>query len=75
MVCKEWTGLMEMTQVDITDRVIKALVLDDVITNIKFTPSGSKPLVDYADGSAPCGTFSYSSMVGMFLYISGHTRP
>ena len=27
-----------------------------------------------ADGPAACGRFSYSSVVGMLLYLSGHTR-
>ena len=41
----------------------------------KFTPSESKPLVKDVDGSATCGTFSYSSVVGKLLYISVHARP
>ena len=28
-----------------------------------------------ADGPAACGSFSYSSVVGILLYLSGHTRP
>ena len=75
MVRDESTGLMEMTQVGIIDHVIETLVLDDVITKSTFTPSGSKPLVKYAYGSAPCGTFRYSSIVDMLLYISDHPRP
>ena len=27
------------------------------------------------DGKLPQGSFSYSSVVGMLLYLSGHTRP
>ena len=32
-------------------------------------------LVKDADGPAACGSFSYSSVVGMLIYLSGHTRP
>jgi hypothetical protein len=28
-----------------------------------------------ADGEAAHGRFSYSSVIGMLLYLSGHTRP
>jgi hypothetical protein len=35
----------------------------------------TKPLVKDADGEAAHGRFSYSSVVGMLLYLSGHTRP
>ena len=41
----------------------------------KFTPAESTPLVKDTDGEEACGYFSYSSVVGMLLYLSGHTRP
>jgi hypothetical protein len=40
----------------------------------KYTPSESKPLVKNLNGEAASGAFSYSSIVGMLLYLSGHTR-
>ena len=73
--CDEANGLMEMRQLGIIDCVIKSLGLHDGMVKSKFTPYGSKPLVKDAYGSAPCGTFSYSSVVGLLLYISSHTRP
>ena len=66
---------MEIKQVRIIYCVIETLGLDDGRAKRKFIPSESKPLVKDADGSAPCGTFSYSSVVGMLTYLSGHTHP
>ena len=63
------TGLMEMKKVDLIDRVIETPVLDDGMEKSKFTPSGSKPLVEDAYGSTTCGTFSYSSMVVMLVFF------
>jgi hypothetical protein len=56
--------------------VIKALGLDDGIVIRKYTPSESKLLVKNINSKAASGAFSYnSSVVGMLLYLSGHTRP
>ena len=71
----EATGLIETKKVDLIDCVINKIQLDDGMTKSKFTPSESKPLVNDADGSAPCGNFSYSSVVGMLIYLSSNTRP
>ncbi len=69
------TGLLEMKQTGLIKRVIKALGLDDGLVKGKYTPSESEPLVKNLNGEAPSGAFSYSSVVGMLLYLSGHTRP
>ena len=71
----ESTGLMQMKQTGLTDRIIEALGLDDGMVKGKYTPSEAKPLVKDEDGEESSGTFSYSSVVGMLLYLSGHTRP
>ena len=68
------TGLLEMKQTGLIKRIIKALGLDDGAKG-KFTPSESKPLVKDVNGDLASGAFSYSSVVGMLLYLSGHTRP
>jgi len=67
-------SLLEMKQTGLIKRNIEALGLDDGATE-KFTPSESKPLVKDVNGNLACGAFSYSSVVGMLLYLSGHTRP
>jgi hypothetical protein len=53
-------------------RIIEALGLDDGAKGT-FIPSGSKPLVKDINGDLASGAFSYSSVVGMLLYLSGHT--
>ncbi len=68
------TSLLEMKQTGLIKRIIEALGLDDGAKG-KFTPSESKPLVKDVNGELASGAFSYSSVVGMHLYLSGHTRP
>ena len=55
--------------------MIETLVLYISKTTGKFTPVEAKPLVKDADGNPAVGDFSYSSVVGMLLYLAGHTRP
>jgi hypothetical protein len=69
------TNLLEMKQTGLIKRVIEALGLDDGLAKGKYTPSESKPLIKDLDGEPASGAFSYSSVVGMLLYLSGHTRP
>jgi hypothetical protein len=69
------TGLMELKQTGLIDRVIETLGLDVGTTSGKFTPAEAKPLVKDTDGEPALGDFSYSSLVGMLLYLAGHTRP
>jgi hypothetical protein len=69
------TGLLEMTQTGLIGRVVEALGLDDGYARVKHTPAETKPLVKDADGAPSVEGFSYSSVVGMLLYLSGHTRP
>ena len=49
-------------------RIIEALGLDDGAKG-KFIPSESKPLVKDINGDLASGAFSYSSVVGMLLYL------
>ena len=69
------TGMLEMKQAGLMDRVVEALGLDDGYSRGKHTPAKTKPLVKDEDGVAAVEGFSYSSVVGMLLYLSGHTRP
>ena len=73
--CDEITGLMEMKQLGLIDRVIDALGLDDGMATGKFTPAESSPLVKNAEGQLASGAFSYSSVVGLLICLSGHSRP
>jgi hypothetical protein len=69
------TGLLELKQTGLIERVVEALGLDDGYARVKHTPAKSKPLVKDVDGASAVEGFSYSSVVGMLPYLSGHTRP
>ena len=64
-----------MKQVGLIDCVIKTLGLDNGMAKGKFTPAESTLLVKDNDGEELCGSFSYNSVVGMLIYLSGYTRP
>jgi hypothetical protein len=69
------TGLLEMKQEGLILRIIEAMGLDVGIVNSKWTPAEAAPLVKDSEGAPATGAFSYSSVVGMLLYLAGHTRP
>ena len=69
------TGLLEMKQEGLIARILEAMGLDSGTVNPKATPAEGAPLVKDADGEPATGAFNYSSVVGMLLYLSGHTRP
>lgn len=69
------TGLLEMKQEGLINRVIEAMGLDVGIISPKWTPAEGSPLVKDAEGEPSDPSFSYSSVVGMLLYLSGHSRP
>ena len=69
------TGLIEMKQTGLINRVIEALGLDDGYAKGKYTPAKAKPLVKDEDREAANKGFSCASVVGMLLYLSGHTCP
>jgi hypothetical protein len=71
--CDGPSGLLEMKQTGLIKRVVEALGLDDGYTKGKHTLAESKPLVKDADREGVHGGFSYSSIIGMLLYLSGHT--
>ena len=71
--CDSPSSLLEMKQMGLIKRVIEAIRLDDGYAKGKHTPAESKPLVKDADGEGVNGGFSYSSVLGMLLYLSDHT--
>ena len=66
---------IELKQVDLIDRILETLGLDTNLATNKWTPTEHDHLVKDADGEGPQGSFNYSSVVGMVLYLSGHSRP
>ena len=57
------------------DRVISAVGFENGMAKGKYTPAGYVPLVKNEYGVPASGSFNYSSVVGMLLYLSIHTRP
>ena len=64
-----------MKQIGLIKRVIEEVVSGDGMMKGKFTPSEQRPLVKDSNDKYPSGMFSYSSVVDIFLYLSGNTRP
>ncbi|KAL7532071.1 hypothetical protein ACHAXR_006179 [Thalassiosira sp. AJA248-18] len=69
------TGQMVMTQEGLINRIIEALGLDVDQSTERGTPCLKAPLSKDLDGDPASGSFSYASIVGMLLYLSGHSRP
>ena len=44
-------------------------------SNPKSTPAAAEPLGKDPDGDPCNGTFNYAGVIGMLLYLQGHTRP
>ena len=72
---KNENGRLEMKQCGLIERVLEALGLDAGNEHGKATPAEIKPLVRDSEGEAASGSFNYASVVGMLLYLSGHSRP
>ncbi|KAL7474607.1 hypothetical protein ACHAW6_001566 [Cyclotella cf. meneghiniana] len=66
---------MELKQTGLIDQVIETLDLGVGTTLGKFNPAEAKNLVNDADADDALGDFNYSSVVGMLLYLAGHTSP
>ena len=71
MECDSNTGLFEMKQTGLIERVIEveALGLDDGYAWGKHTLAETKPLVKDEDGVAAAEGFSHSSVVGILLAL------
>ena len=65
-------GHIKMKQTGLIDRVVEALGLDSKLSTSKWTPAKATPLSHDKDSEPPQGSFSYSSVIGMLLYLSGH---
>jgi hypothetical protein len=69
------TGLLEMKQEGLKLHIIEGMGLYLGTVTPKWMPAEAAPMVKDAEGAPATGAFSYSSVVGMLLYLSGHTRP
>ena len=70
---REKDGKIILTQIALIERIIKALNLGD--TPGKETPAVYGSLAKDPNGEPMNGTFNYASVIGMLLYLSGHSRP
>jgi hypothetical protein len=68
-------GSFTFTQTGLIKRVIEALGLHAKWTGAKETPTDVVALPRDKDGTPTDPLVNYSSVVGMLLYLSGHTRP
>ena len=66
-------GKVELTQTGLIDRIITAMGLDDASPN--KTPAEYGALPKDQDGEGCNANFNYASIVGMMLYLQGHSRP
>jgi len=68
-------GRIHMTQKGLIARIVSAVGLNMSETKTKSTPAERKPITKDEEGEPSQESFSYASVVGMLLYLSGHTRP
>ena len=68
-------GSLTLTQTGLIDRIISALGLHSSYSTKKDTPAETAPLPKDANGEPADPTFNYPSIIGMLLYLSGHSRP
>ena len=66
-------GKVKMTQTGLIDRIVQAMGLEDA--NPKSTPTKAGTLLKNEKGDDCNGSFNYASVVGILLYLEGHTRP
>ncbi|KAL7462943.1 hypothetical protein ACHAXS_003313 [Conticribra weissflogii] len=64
------TGLLELKQTGLIDRVLNTMGLDVGTAKSKRTPAEAKSLIKDEEGLPMSGDFSYSSIVGMLLYLA-----
>ena len=72
-IVKHSDGRIELTQKGLTTRIVEALGLAD--SNPKDTPAVHGTLPKDKNGEDCKADFNYASVLGMLLYLQGHTRP
>ncbi len=69
------TRFLNMMHKGCIKQVLGTLGLDVGTANGKLAPVKGKPLTKHEHGEPDSGDFNYSSVVGMLLYLAGHTHP
>ncbi len=70
---KQEDGNIILTQSGLTKRIIKALGLDSKMSTSCDTPAKKAPLPWNVDGPLASGSINYASVIGMLLYLTGHS--
>ena len=73
LVHNDKTGLLEMRQDELINRVIEDLGLDNGTTKVKWTPDKAKPYIKDEDGVIMSEQLFHISIVGVMLYLAGYT--
>lgn len=68
-------GALELLQTGLIDRILKVLCLTDDNTKVRHEPAASVPLGKHEDAPPRKESWSYSSVVGMMLYLASNSRP
>jgi len=68
-------GSITLTQTGLTERIIDALGLHSHYSTKKDTPAEAAPLPKDSNGIPADPTVNYASVIGMLLYLAGHSRP
>ena len=66
---------LHLTQAGLAKRIVDALGLCSSFSTAISTPAEISPLPKDLSGVPASGTFNYAAVVGMLLYLCGHTRP
>ena len=73
--CTSVTGALELLQTGLIDKILVTLSLDDEFTTTRSEPAAVQTLGKDENGPARREHWSYSSVVGMMLYLASNSRP
>ena len=65
----------ELLQTGLIDRILQALSLDNENITIRTEPASTTPLGKETTGAPRKEEWSYSSIIGMMLYLASNSRP
>jgi hypothetical protein len=68
-------GTIELIQIGLIDRVLKALGLDDDDVTTRLEPAAKETLGKDEEGPPRKESWSYPSLIGMMLYLASNSRP
>jgi hypothetical protein len=72
---KDGKATLTLLQTGLTKRIVEALGLNTNLSTKLATPAETSPLPKDANGEPAAGNINYAAVIGMMLYLSGHSRP